>query len=278
MSDRGPTFEWLGTAGFRIRHSGGVILVDPYLSRRDLATPLQVRLPQDMADTGHIFVSHGHFDHLADVPAIVECSDADIFCSEVAARTLEKKGVPAGRINTVRGHQLLELGDFSVRTDTCRHIVFDARLVAATAPRVLKEIGGILQETEMTPSGPVMIFTFDFGGRTVMHTGSLGLKPRRARSGLGRPPDVFMPPLQGHSDICRLAAELTAAIGPRAVVPHHYDDFFPPVSQSIDLEPFRRMLSELAPGCVYFEPEINKEFCFDDIFDNGRLSGGRQCG
>ena len=54
--------------------------------------------------------------------------------------------------------------------------------------------------------------------------------------------DYFMVPLQGHSDIQKIAAQLTYEINPRAVIPHHFDDFYPPLSQNISLDIYKEEL------------------------------------
>jgi L-ascorbate metabolism protein UlaG (beta-lactamase superfamily) len=122
------------------------------------------------------------------------------------------------------------------------------------------------------PAGPVLVSSFVFGELRVTHMGSLGLRPEQALElGLAKPrADILMPPLQGHTDICHRAALLTAALRPRAVLPQHFDDFFPPVSQSIDLEPFRLEVGELLPECVYYEPEINRKFTPADVLEATR--------
>src|SRR5450756_1500208 len=78
-----PVFQWLGTAGFRITCGDKVILIDPYLTRNERARPVQELRPADMADADYIFLSHGHFDHIADVPEIMETTDAEVYCSPV---------------------------------------------------------------------------------------------------------------------------------------------------------------------------------------------------
>src|SRR5450756_1895909 len=80
-----PVFQWLGTAGFRITCGDKVILIDPYLTRNERARPVQELRPADMADADYIFISHGHFDHIADVPEIMETADAEVYCSPVTA-------------------------------------------------------------------------------------------------------------------------------------------------------------------------------------------------
>ncbi len=261
-------FQWLGTAGFRIEHAGKVILIDPYLTRNERARPAQSLRPADMSDADLIFLSHGHFDHIFDVPAIVEASGAGVYCSKVASETLGRMGVDRSNINELAGGESLDFGTFAVEVTPSKHIRFDARLVLSTLPGALRD-GRSLRALRHMPAGPVLVSSFVFGELRVTHMGSLGLSPEKALAlGLAKPrADILMPPLQGHTDICRRAALLTAALRPRAVVPQHFDDFFPPVSRMIDLEPFRREVGELLPSCVYYEPEMNRKFTAADVLD-----------
>jgi L-ascorbate metabolism protein UlaG (beta-lactamase superfamily) len=265
----GPVFQWLGTAGLKITHAGSTVLIDPYLTRNALARPFQPLRPRDFAGADAIFISHGHFDHLADVPAIVEASGASVYCSEVAARTLMAKGVPPSRLNPLAGGDSLDLECCAVRVATCSHIRFDARLVLTTLPRLLGRPRGLLRQTRGMPSGPVLIWNMTIGGVTLVHLGSLGLTPSAAREAGVSGPDILFPPLQGHTDICRLAADLTAAVRPRAVVPLHQDDFFPPVSQAVDVRPFKLLVAARVPDCAFYEPTINLEFGPGDVFGPG---------
>ena len=79
--------RWLGTTGFHLEVGGASVLVDPYLSRFDTglaadsfdpSTPLHVDdeaidlalggLPGPAAT---VLVTHTHWDHFNDVPAVV---------------------------------------------------------------------------------------------------------------------------------------------------------------------------------------------------------------
>lgn len=273
-------FKWLGTAGFCIRLGNKIILIDPYLTRNEKARPVQDLRPEDMAGTDYIFVTHGHFDHLADTPAIMGVSSAVTYCSEVAAKTLEKRGVSPSRVVTLSGGESLELDGFGVSVSTSRHIVFDARLLLKTLPGVFREARRVLPELSRRPAGPVLIFSFDFGDLTVLNMGSLGLAVQQLRERRLAPPDILFVPVQGHTDICRRAAEVTRELGPRAVVPQHFDDFAPPISRMIDIEPFERMVREWLPDCVIYKPTINEEFRLADLLGGSApyAAGGRsQC-
>ena len=92
--DWGDLFiTWYGTAGFRIETGGRVLLIDPYLSRNAEARPVLPFGPEAVTEANEIFVSHGHFDHLADVPQIARQTGAKVYCSAEVARALHRQGV-----------------------------------------------------------------------------------------------------------------------------------------------------------------------------------------
>ena len=70
------------------------------------------------------------------------------------------------------------------------------------------------------------------------HFGSGGSTPEELDRLAKLPVDVLLAPLQGHTHICRIAAEYVRALRPRLVIPHHQDDFYPPISQQVDVGPF----------------------------------------
>jgi L-ascorbate metabolism protein UlaG (beta-lactamase superfamily) len=70
--------QWFGQAGFKITtEKGKVILIDPFI----LKNPKTPEALKDLSKLGHvdlILVTHGHFDHTADVVAIAEMYGAKV--------------------------------------------------------------------------------------------------------------------------------------------------------------------------------------------------------
>jgi len=92
-SGRPLEIQWLGTAGFVLRSGNKTLLIDPYFPRNETARPFQPLVPEDFPDADAILISHGHFDHMKDVPEIVRKSNAVVYCSEKAGKTLLREGV-----------------------------------------------------------------------------------------------------------------------------------------------------------------------------------------
>ena len=51
----------------------------------------------------------------------------------------------------------------------------------------------------------------------------------------------------GHSRICEIAVRYVELLSPKLVIPHHWDDFFPPVSKTVDISPFVEWVEHSCP-------------------------------
>ena len=76
---------WLGHGGWSIKTGKHTILLDPFLSE----SPVAPCKPDEVA-ADFILVSHGHFDHIADVPAIAQRTGAQVVAIFEIAQWLEK--------------------------------------------------------------------------------------------------------------------------------------------------------------------------------------------
>ena len=84
---------WLGQSAFKLTTPGGkVIVIDPWL-KTNPATPADYK---DLEKLGHVdlvLVTHGHFDHIADAPALALLNKARMFAPGDLNQTLTTLGV-----------------------------------------------------------------------------------------------------------------------------------------------------------------------------------------
>src|SRR4051795_3645938 len=91
---KGVHVTYLGTNGYQFESNGHALLVDSYFSRVDfwsvaLGAPIQpnaVRINDAMrhlasSKVDAILVTHGHFDHLLDVPVVMSKTRARLIAS-----------------------------------------------------------------------------------------------------------------------------------------------------------------------------------------------------
>jgi len=248
-------FRWLGTAGFEMESGGTRLLIDPFLSRNARAFPRQELRPEDFKDIEAVLVTHGHFDHARDVPVISRNNGCRVFASGPVCLRLNLRGIPWGRLEPMRGGDAYRVGPFRVEAVPSRHVVFDLPLVMRTGARCLARLPEMLGGGTLELAGEVLGYLLETEGKRLFHLGSAWL----GREALGgREVDVFFVPVQGRSDITSLAAHLVAQVEPKITVPHHHDDFWPPLSQYVDLQPFKLELERLVPWTRLIIPSLNR--------------------
>lgn len=83
------TLTYYGHSCFSIDHDGTKILFDPFISPNPLAKEIDV----NQVDADFILVSHGHFDHIADLVQIAKRTNAKVICNYEIYTWLGKQGV-----------------------------------------------------------------------------------------------------------------------------------------------------------------------------------------
>ena len=94
---------WHGTASIELRAQSGKILFDPFIPLK--GSPVTVKI-EEFDGFEDIFITHGHFDHVASLPEIYGRNpEVKIYCTQTPYNTLIKKGIPRGNL------VLLNFGD-----------------------------------------------------------------------------------------------------------------------------------------------------------------------
>jgi L-ascorbate metabolism protein UlaG (beta-lactamase superfamily) len=250
---------WLGTAGFQLKTGENQFLIDPYLSRNAAARPGQTKVPSDLSGAEQIFVSHGHFDHILDIPAIASQPNCRVYCCPVAANTLKQNGLAGDRVQEVAedGYSMAFDG-YRARAFFSQHVKFDRWLLIKTLARINFRIPRYLPLMKAYPVGRVLSWQFEIDGQVLQHFGSAGSTPDELERLSRQNIDILFVPLQGHTRICDIALRYVQALKPRMVIPHHQDDFFPPISTYIDIRPFIMSVKRTCPDTEFRILQINE--------------------
>jgi L-ascorbate metabolism protein UlaG (beta-lactamase superfamily) len=84
---------WLGHSCFSINASGRRLLVDPYLND----SPVAPQKADDVA-ADFILLTHGHFDHVSDAPAIARRTGATVLAGYEVTEWVKRQGVDAAKV------------------------------------------------------------------------------------------------------------------------------------------------------------------------------------
>ena len=194
--------RFLGHACFELSDGDTRILIDPFLSQN----PKAAAQPDELEPT-HLFLTHGHFDHIGDTVDIAKRTGAQTVAIAELAGELGEDGVE----NTVDPN----LGGT---------VEFEGgwvRLVPALHTAVTPK------GTPHMPAGLVI----NFGGKTVYHVGDTALFRDLELPGMRDDLDVAFVPIGGHYTMDPVdAAVACKLIGAKAVIPCHYNTF-PPIEQ-----------------------------------------------
>jgi L-ascorbate metabolism protein UlaG (beta-lactamase superfamily) len=195
----GVDLRWLGVNGWEISFDGKRVLIDPWLTRFpaigpdgafDRSTPLTVDhalVDEHVTGVDVVLVTHGHFDHIADVPYVMsKFPDARVVGTETHAHLLAAMGVDERQVIWARGGELFDFDGFTVEVIPSLHSLDEDHryLFSGTAnaqPEPPRTIGDLIE-------GGTLAYQVTIGERLrVLNTGTANLI-ERALTGLH--PDV----------------------------------------------------------------------------------------
>jgi L-ascorbate metabolism protein UlaG (beta-lactamase superfamily) len=193
--------RFLGHACFELSDGDTRVLIDPFLT----GNPKAAVEAGDVEPT-HIFLTHGHADHLGDTVDIAKRTGAQVVAIVELANELGESGVENVSDPNIGGT-----------------VEFDGGLWVRYVPAWHTAVSP--SGTPHTPAGIVV----GIGGKVVYHLGDTGLFSDLALPGRRDKIDVALMCIGGHYTMDRHDAVLAAGlVGAQRIIPCHYDTF-PPI-------------------------------------------------
>ncbi|MBF0118195.1 MAG: MBL fold metallo-hydrolase [Desulfobacterales bacterium] len=252
--------KWLGTAGFHITYKDVEILLDPFISRPEGANPFFSYTIYDFERVKAILISHGHFDHVMDVPRLAKISEAKIIAPLICCKNLKKIGINPDRLYANEKTKIYELNhNISIEIIPSRHILFDSEMVLKTLLKIFK--GGIffklLPLVLNYPMGSNSEFLLNFDGYKVLFSGSGGGDFHKLAD---FNPDCFLLPFAGRTDVIAHYMNAIKILSPKTVILHHFDNFYPNFSVKYPVYEFHEAVVKNFPNIKIIIPEANEVY------------------
>jgi L-ascorbate metabolism protein UlaG (beta-lactamase superfamily) len=209
--------QWLGQAAFKFTSvNGRVIVIDPWLITNP-KTPEAYKKLDALGKVDLVLVTHGHFDHVADAPALARLNNAPLWAPAGLAQSMGLLGMlPATQANRInRSGSVTPIGP-GIRI-TLVHAEHSSELVWKN-PATEKEelhVGG-------EPGG--FIIEFENGFR-IWHMGDTGVFGDMKLIAEMYKPDLVLLPIGGGQFVMNPADAALAVrefIKPKFAIPMHY--------------------------------------------------------
>jgi L-ascorbate metabolism protein UlaG (beta-lactamase superfamily) len=243
---------YLGTNGYQFEFKGHALLVDPYFSRVDLlnvalGSRIQPNVSRINDGLRHlatkadaILVTHGHFDHLLDVPAVMAKTRARLIASASSVDLAKRAGASSG--DAVKPGDVRRIGPWKIRVLPATHdrlfgkVPFDrARSQAGLSAEAAYSVEAAAKAGSAKAEPPKRAADWICGEPLSF---LIEVNGQRIYIDSGGTP-AQLPPNE-HVDLAILGmalpdsrARVRAALErlhPRYILPSHQDDFFRPLS------------------------------------------------
>ena len=284
--------RWLGNANFEFAYKDKVYLFDAYFDRTPRSHNIGVAA-KDVRKAEGIFVSHAHFDHIADIGPVARQTGARVVGAPITIDTARKLGAPEQQLVVARGGESLKFGDATIEVALAQHSTIQAGLIGiyssmykndspAFTEEETKELArvqalGTFDPKVITEGTLAFAFVLPSGFKAVLIGSSGPITPgvRALAEKLG-PVDVLIVAYQVHA-VADTQISYTwpfiELFKPKLYLPAHHDAA-PPTWIDLGLEPMFDKIRAEMPGTAFLAPLYRSPICIAGAgADKGKVVG-----
>lgn len=277
MEEEGPLrFRWLGVAGIELKAIDTTLIIDPYFTRVPFykmwigkVIPDRKLIKKHLKYCDHLLITHAHIDHLMDVPDVISNTGCKTYGSENTCKILSFCEIPQYSISRIKKGDILNMDDFKVEVLRANH-----REVPGFGFGKLEE--GISPPFTARQYRMDECFSFHIAamGITLLTDPGIANVPKNLREA-----DILFTSVTYSEKYFRT---LFDAVGPKVLIPIHWDNFFYPLSRplrpyykyvpgkfpflkKVDLGQFEKDIKKIEPDIKVLIPEIFRSYELDSL-------------
>ena len=255
----GIRITWLGTAALKLENKEGTVLIDPFVEMDGAENQND---KEDFLSGDAILITHGHLDHLSLVPVLEGIRRMPVYCTATPEQTLYRHGIEDSLVHRISPGDRFMVCGFTVRVDTGVHIHFDRKLVrkkllSARVFRYRRNLKRILRLHLQYPEHrETVLYELSWQDIRIQVMGSLGLSENEDYQ---EGADLLCLPYQGSSTLEAHDRKVLQRLKPKAVLLTHFDDAYPPVSDTVETEGLKEMMQREFREIRFIIPDAGKQ-------------------
>jgi L-ascorbate metabolism protein UlaG (beta-lactamase superfamily) len=231
--------KWLGVAGWEIQTGRTIVLIDPFLTRKDRSMDTEWKTDEEAVlkvinGAHYIFAGHSHADHIGDIPFIAKRFGSKVIGSRTTTNIALTAGVDKSQLVTIRGGEKFDFEDFSVQVIESQHGILtrSGRRRQPKSEEILEPLSGPVMGNAFVEGGSYL-YLFTFGKYRVLHQSTGNFIEENLKD---LHPDVAILAENSHYEW----ATALKILRPKTVIVHHFDTWRAPLAYGISRANMKR--------------------------------------
>ena len=252
----GVSIKWLAVTSFEIQCNDLTVVTDPYITE----CPGTDLTWEAVENCDIICLGHTHWDHVTDIPRLVEKYQPKLLCGDQTAMPLARwLNYTPSYIYPMYPDTELDFGDVKIRAlygrhtnlgqgfnDLCKRIESNEICLKDPGIASLQAVGCLEYRN--------FLFTLPNGTKVLLWGNDPTIEQINICKALK--PDILIIQRSTNPEQITQKASLAAAIGCKVVIPHHHD--FRGVDDPTIVEKFKEEFLRIVPNGIFITPEHGK--------------------